>query len=103
MAKHSLKWLSAQLRAAGLPAEDAFGEDFGWCVPIKSKPHHLYVACANSDETGNQWRVFAFAEGGLFARLMGKDKRAETLESLFAAVRQCLESNPSVRGLREEG
>jgi len=97
------QWLSTQLRASGFPTGDAFAEDFGWCVPVKSKSHRLYVACASSDESGNQWKVFAFAEGGVFARLMGKDKRAETLESLFAAIRRCVESHPSIRGLREEG
>jgi hypothetical protein len=96
------QWLCAQLRASGLPAEDAFAEDFGWLVPIQSRPHRLYVACANSDETGNQWRVFAFAEGGVLARIMGKDKSAESVALLFTALRRILESAPSVRHLRDE-
>jgi len=95
------QWLAEQLRGAGLPAGDVIAEDFGWCVPVESKPHSLYVACA-STEKPNHWRLFAFAEGGVMARLMGKDKSAESLASLFAAVRRCLESAPSVRDLREE-
>jgi hypothetical protein len=60
----------------------------------------LYVACA-SEEPG-RWQLFAFAEGGIIARLLGKDKRAESLASLYAAVRRCLESAPIIHLLREE-
>jgi hypothetical protein len=95
------QWLAEQLRPAGFPTGTVIAEDFGWVVPVESKPHSLYVACA-SGETPDQWRVFAFAEGGVMARLLGKDKSAESLTSLFAAVRRCLESEPRVRGLREE-
>lgn len=96
------RWLAEQLRATGVPAGDVIAEDFGWCVLVESKPHSLYVACASTGEQPNQWRVFAFAEGGVMARLLGKDKSAESLASLFAAVRRCLESAPTVRELREE-
>ena len=96
------QWLAGQLRVRGLPAGDVIAEDFGWCIPVESKPHSLYVACASADEKSNYWRVFAFAEGGAVARLFGKDKSAEALSSLFAAVKQSLEAAPAVRGLREE-
>lgn len=95
------QWLAEQLRAAGFPTAAVIAEDFGWCVPVESKPHSLYVACASGD-TSDQWRVFAFAEGGVMGRLLGKDKSAESLATLFAAVRRCLESEPRIRGLREE-
>jgi hypothetical protein len=96
------QWLAEQLRAAGVSAGDVIAEDFGWCVPVESSPHSLYVACASTGEQPDQWRVFAFAEGGVMTRLLGKDKSAESLASLFTAVRRCLESAPTVRGLREE-
>jgi len=95
-------WLAEQLRAAGFSVGDVIAEDFGWCVPVQSRPHSLYIACASTAEKPDQWRVFAFAEGGIMARLLGKDKSAESLSSLFAAVKNCLESTPLVRGLREE-
>jgi hypothetical protein len=96
------KWLAAQLRASGFSPGEVIAEDFGWCVPIESEPHSLYVACASTGEKPNHWRVFAFAEGGVIARLLGKDRSAQSLDFLFAALRRCLESAPIVRGLREE-
>ncbi len=96
------EWLANQLRAAGFPAGGIIAEDFGWCVPVATTPHQLYVACASTEEAPNQWRVFVFAEGGFAARLLGRDKSAESLASLFTAVRRCLESHPNVRGLRED-
>ena len=96
------QWLGEQLRATGLPAGDVIAEDFGWCVPVSSQPHALYVACASGDDAPNHWRVFTFAEGGVMARLFGKDTRAESVASLFAAVRRCLASNPTISNLREE-
>lgn len=95
-------WLAEQLRTAGVPAGDIVPEDFGWCIRVESKPHSLYVACASTGEKPDQWRVFAFAEGGVMARLLGKDKSAESLASLFAEVRQCLKSAATVRGLPQE-
>ena len=100
--KSLAQWLAEQLRAAGFPAGDVIAEDFGWCVPIKSEPHALYVACSSTEEEPNHWRVFAFAEGGLMARLLGKDSRAESLTAVFSALRRSLESSPVIRGLREE-
>jgi hypothetical protein len=100
--KSLAQWLAQQLRAAGYPTGDVIAEDFGWCVSVESKPHSLYVACASTGERPDQWRVFAFAEGGVMAGLFGKDKSAESVAQLFAAVRRCLESTPTVRALREE-
>lgn len=45
--------------------------------------------------------MFAFAEGDVVARLLGGHESAESLASLFAAVRRALELVPIVRGLRE--
>ncbi len=96
------QWLAEQRRAAGVSTGDVIAEDFGWCVPVESRHHSLYVACASAGEKPDQWQVFAFAEGGVLARLLGKDRSAESVASLFAAVRRALESAPGVRGLREE-
>jgi hypothetical protein len=100
--KSLASWLAEQLRSAGFSAGAIIAEDFGWCIPIDSQPHSLYVVCAGTGESEDQWRVFAFAEGGWIARLRGKDRSAELAANLFAAVRRCLESAPNIRGLREE-
>ncbi len=97
------QWIAGQLRAHGLSAGEVIAEDFGWCVPLESKPHRLYVACASTEDQQNQWRVFAFVEGGVIARLFGKDKSAESLSSLYSTVKKILEANPAVHRLRQEG
>lgn len=94
-------WLAERLREAGVPAQKVVAEDFGWCVHVRSNSHFLYVVCANSNEGPNEWRVFAFADDSVVAKLMGKDKTAAALEALFQAVKQCLQSDPSVENLRQ--
>jgi hypothetical protein len=96
------QWLSAQLRARGLPAKSIVAGDFGWCVPMGSFPHSLYVACARTEEKPNHWRVFAFAEAGVLTRLLGRDKSTESSASLFAAVKQILKANPAINNLHEK-
>jgi hypothetical protein len=71
-------------------------------VPVKSDSHSLYVVCASAHEGLNQWRVFAFVEGGVIARLRGRDTSAVSLKTLFDAVKHCLESDPAVENLRQE-
>ena len=96
------QWVAEQLEPAGFRPHPVIAEDFGWCVPIESEPHSLYVACANVDELPDRWRVFAFAEGGIMARLSGRDRSAESLASLYAALKRCLESAPMIHDLSEE-
>lgn len=96
------QWMAEQLALLGFSVGEVIAEDFGWCVPIVSKSPRLYVACANAEEKENHWRVFAFAEGGALARLFGKDPSADALASLFAAVKQTLQSAPIIQDLREE-
>ncbi|WP_164963284.1 hypothetical protein [Rubrivivax sp. JA1026] len=96
------EWLAEQLRARGLGIGEVIAEDFGWCIPVESTPHRLYVACASGEEGPHHWRVFAFAEGGLVARLFGKDQSTRSVALLFAALKEVLQRTPHVRGLREE-
>jgi hypothetical protein len=46
--------------------------------PNPNSPISRYVACASTGVKAHQWRVFAFAEGEVMARLSGKDRRAES-------------------------
>ena len=93
-------WLGEQLRSAGYSTREIIAEDFGWLVPVASARCSLYVACASME--ADKWMVFVFAEGGWLSRLLGRDKRAESVASLYAAVRRCLEGAPIIQCLREE-
>lgn len=81
-------WLAEQLRNGGSRSGAVIAEDFGWCIPVESKPHRLYVACASAQEIPDTWRVFVFAEVGLLSRLLGKDQSAPPVASLFCSVKQ---------------
>src|SRR4051794_18516468 len=87
-------WLAEQLRVAGFSAGDIIAEDFGWCIPVDATSQSLYIACAGTEEEPDQWRVFAFAESRVIDRLRGKDPGGESLATLFAAVRRCIEAAP---------
>lgn len=91
-------WVAAQLEVS---EDDIIPEDFGWCVPAKSSPYRLYVACSSEDDSKNKWRVFVFAEGGLMSRLLGRDSRAKEIESLFSKIKSVLSTHPGVRGMME--
>jgi hypothetical protein len=91
------------LAAKGLGPGEPIAEDWGWCVPLESKPHRLFVGCASVDDTPDTWRVFVSAEGGILARIFGKDKSAESVAAAFAAVKEILQQDPGVRNLKEDG
>lgn len=76
-------------------------EDFGWCVPLESKPHKLLVACSSNPEAANRWQVFVFAEGGLMSRLFGKDTSSQSVTGAFDAVREILQASSTVRELQQ--
>jgi hypothetical protein len=94
-------WLAEQLRSRGIAVGTVIAEDFGWCVPIRNRSAKLYVACASTEECHNHWRVFVFAEGGLLARIAGKDKSAEAIAALYATIKRILEGSAGIRELRE--
>ena len=41
-------WVSGFLNEAGIAAGDVIPEDFGWCVPVETTPHHTFVACCSA-------------------------------------------------------
>lgn len=94
-------WIAAQLAARGFSVGDLIAEDFGWCVPVETKSPRLFVACASTEEKPNQWRVFAFVEGGTLVRLLGTNKSTESLAALYAVIKQTLASSPRIQALRE--
>jgi hypothetical protein len=95
------QWLSKQLGARGIAAGEAFPEDFGWCVGVKSGDRGVHVVCS-SGETDDTWRVFCFVERGFFERLRGRPDATEALEHVFDVVKDCLSAAPEVREVVEE-
>ena len=40
-------WIAQKLRSIGYIVEDAYGDDWGWCVMCQRQPFHLFVACVS--------------------------------------------------------
>ena len=100
--KSLAQWFAEQLRARGIAAGAIVARDFGWCVPVESSgPHRLYAACVNAGPEPGQWRVFACAEGGWMARLLGKDQSRAAITALFGNLKQVLQNASHVRELRD--
>ena len=95
------EWLGGRLRAGGFSTGDVFAEDFGWCVPIESLPHPVYVACASGD-VADAWQVFCFVEPGLVTRLLGRDDGSASLKRVFDTLRASLSAATEIGDLREE-
>ena len=100
--KSLAEWVAKRLRSRGIAAADVIAEDFGWCVSVPLPPYTGYVACCSVNDVGDQWQVFAFVEGGLLRRLIGRDERAVHLASLYSELKACLEESAEIHGLREE-
>jgi WD40 repeat protein len=93
-------WLSNELQERGIPTRKVIPEDFGWCIPIVTTPHRTYVACASADETCQIWNIFVFSEGGLLARLVGKDSRRQNIDRTFSIVHSILSASPIIQDLK---
>ena len=99
-------WLGARLRERGVECRDVIAEDCGWCLPVGASSERTYVACASDGEPDDQspgsWRVFAFRDGKLLAKLFGRSKDADSLEAIYTAVKDVLQAAPEVQDLQEE-
>lgn len=96
------EWIGKELRAADFSPGNVIAEDFGWVVPVETTPHSVYVACASTGERPDQWRVFVFAEGGIVARLLGKDRRDERVAHVYGRLCERLRASPEIRELKED-
>jgi hypothetical protein len=95
-------FIAAGLRAEGLTPDGPIAEDFGWVLVLPASTGSLIVTCASEDDTARRWHVRIAAEGGVMARLLGRDRRAEDVAALFARIRGILERSDRVSNLREE-
>jgi len=93
------EWLSMQLRTDGYDPTGVIAEDFGWCVPIKTGGYKVFVACASASSDASTWRVFAFADGGVLTRLVGKDTRSDAVAEVYSRIKEILVRSPDVHDL----
>jgi hypothetical protein len=96
------EWLAEQLRTKGFEVKRLVAEDFGRLIEVVHPGCKLYVAMANTDQVGAEWRVFTFSEFGFIARLRGLPSGAEAIAELMAALKKILAASSQIRNLSEE-
>ena len=94
-------WLGDALRSRDVPAGDVFPEDFGWCLRIGTKSDKLFVACTSDPAHRGRWQVFVLQDRGLLAGIFGGGGTPESVNALFATVREILEGAPEVQNLHD--
>ena len=95
------EWISGRLKERGLPALDAYAEDWGWCVELDNHKHRTGLACG-SGEGPHQLRVYAFVDLGLLGALRGRDDALGIANDLLDEVRDLLLAEPTVSNVRVE-
>ena len=95
-------WLSKRLNDRGVPANEPYAEDWGWCVELANQKYRTGFACSSEDNQRTAWRIFAFADLGLFGQFRGKDAANRTVNDLIANVKELLSNERSVTNLRSD-
>jgi len=92
-------WLQAQLATRGVPSEAIIAEDFGWVIMVSRQPFLLWLACANTEDSITEWRIFPVAELSLRQRLFSKpDTKTET-DKLWEHVKAVVPEIPDVHNM----
>jgi hypothetical protein len=95
-------WLSSRLKERGVPANEPFAEDWGWCVELANQKHRTGLACASEDNEKTAWRVYAFVDLGLLGQFRGKEAAVRAANDLIAKVKEILSSGQVATNLRTD-
>jgi hypothetical protein len=49
-----------------------------------------------------RWQAFMFAEGGMWARLIGRNSRAALVAETYSALKALFDISPIIHSVREE-
>jgi hypothetical protein len=96
------EWLAERLGPFGHEVKRLVAEDFGRLIELAHPGCKLYVAVSSTDDSATEWRIFAFSEFGLLARLKGSPGGTEAVAKVMATVKSILAQNSDIRSLREE-
>lgn len=100
--KSLAEWLASRLKEHGVPANEPFADDWGWCVELANHKHRTGLACASEDNEKKAWRVYAFVDLGVLGQFRGKDAAVLAANELIAKVKEVLVSEQEVTNLRTE-
>jgi hypothetical protein len=100
--KSLAEWLSKRLNERGVPANEPFAEDWGWCIELANQKPRTGLACASEDNERTAWRVYAFVDLGIFGQFRGKDAAVLAVTNLIAKVKDVLSTEQSVTNMRSD-
>ena len=89
-------WVAAELQTQGEMPGQPIAEDWGWLVPLQTKPYRLFVGCGLRDGSTTEWVAFAAAERGLLSRLLHRTGFSARLAELTEKLRAAGSSSPFV-------
>lgn len=89
-------WLSDRLLERGVSVEGVIPEDFGWVVMVSRKPVMLWLACSNTEDNTNEWRVYPVAELSVLQRLVKRVDPTPEVEHLSAHLAELVPLIPGI-------
>src|SRR5689334_9001633 len=91
------EWLADRLRSESYEVKRLVAEDFGRLIEVTHPGCKLYAAVSSTDDSATEWRVFAFSEFGLLAKLKGSPGSADAVTKLMATLKSILTQHPEIR------
>jgi hypothetical protein len=97
------RWLAEKLRERGQSVEEVFGEDWGWCIMLSTRPYRLWVGCGNRFGTENEWGAFVEAEPSLLQRARRSTDIRQAVQRVALMVEEILGQVPgTTRSWKED-
>jgi hypothetical protein len=89
------KWVRENIGSHGVPAQDHFGEDWGWMV-VFGRESPVWIGCGNVEDESDQWLCFCDVHRGFLDRLLGRPPATEALRRTVNALASLLASEPRI-------
>ena len=88
-------WVREHIGAHGLPAQDHFGEDWGWMVVFGSD-FPAWIGCGNVNGETDHWLCFCAVHRGVLDRLLRRPPETAALHRTVRALASLLGSEPRI-------
>jgi len=97
--KRLAEYFVEKLKGTGVEAEEIFGEDWGWYIPIKNEGFRLAICCGHQDGDEDEFLCFTDPATPIVKKLFRKTDATEQLSRLVAVMTKILASDPEIRNV----